>query len=126
MNDIIKNKKVIYGAIGAVALIIIFMIFSSGSDSKLSPNLTKALTMGQTYTLDNPNHGGVLLVKVPGKFGSREDESKDSDNVCVVDGGTAAVVEEETVINYMHFVKVKPQQGDCSGKSGWTSKINVK
>ena len=125
MSGITKNKKIIYAVAGIVALTIVYMIFSSGSDSTVSPGLKQSLSTGQTYTLDNPNHGGVLLVKAPGKFGSREDESKESENVCVVEGGTPAVVEQETVVNYMHFVKVKPTKGECEGKSGWTSKINV-
>ncbi len=102
------------------------MIFSSGSGSTVEPRLKQSLTIGQNYTLNNPNKGDVLLVRTPGKFGSREDESADSENVCVAVGGTSAKVEQETVINYMHFVKVSPVQGECKGKSGWTSKINVK
>jgi len=126
MSGIKISKKILYAIAGVVALIIVITIYNAGSDATLTPTLTQALSVGQSYTLENPNHGGVLLVKTPGKFGSREDESKDSENVCVVEGSTPAIVEQETVVNYMHFVKVKPTQGECAGKSGWTSKINVK
>jgi hypothetical protein len=119
------NKSILYAIAGIVAIAIVVTIFTSGSESTVSPTLTKALTMGQSYTLDNPNEGDILLVRTPG-FGTREDESKESENVCVVESNTPVTVEQETVINYMHFVKVKPTTGDCQGKSGWTAKINVK
>lgn len=125
MSGIKITKKMMYAVAGIIALLIIILIFNAGSDATIDPALTQSLSVGQTYTLKNPNRGDVLLVKTPGKFGSREDESKDSENVCVVEGSTPAIVEQETVVNYMHFVKVKPTKGDCEGKSGWTSKINV-
>jgi hypothetical protein len=119
------NKNIIYAIVGIVAITIIVTIFTSGSESTVSPTLSKALTMGQAYTLDNPNEGDILLVRTPG-FGTREDDSKESENVCVVESNTPVIVEQETVINYMHFVKVKPTSGDCAGKAGWTAKINIK
>ncbi len=119
------SKNIIYAIAGIVAIAIVVTIFTSGNDATVAPKLSQALTMGQSYTLESPNTGDILLVRTPG-FGSREDESKESENICVVDGNTPAIVEQETVINYMHFVKVKPTAGDCAGKSGWTAKINVK
>ncbi len=128
MSGIKIDKKIIYAIAGVIALIVLYLIFSSGSESTIAPQVNQSLIVGQTYTLDNPNQGkgDVLLVRTPGKFGSREDESKESENVCVVKGNTAVKFEQETMLNYMAFVKVQPTEGDCVGKSGWTAKINVK
>ncbi len=125
MSGITKNKNIMYAIAGVAAIAIIVMIMTSGSDATVDPILKQSLTIGQTYTVDGANTGDILLVRTPG-FGSREDESKESENVCVVKSNTPAVLEQETVINYMHFIKVKPTEGDCAGKSGWTAKINIK
>ncbi len=125
MSGIKIDKKIIYAIAGIILLVLLYLMFSAGSDSTVAPNVNQALNIGQAYKLESTNGGELLLVRTPG-FGSREDESKDSDNVCVVPSGTPATVEQETVINYMKFVKVKPSEGDCVGKTGWTAKINVK
>ncbi len=125
MSGIKIDKKIIYAIAGIVLLVLLYLMFSAGSDSTMSSQVNQTLNIGQSYSLNSPNRGDVLLVRTPG-FGSREDESQESENVCVVPSGTAATVEQETVINYMKFVKVKPTEGDCVGKTGWTAKINIK
>ena len=57
---------------------------------------------------------------------STEAEEDQEQSVCVTKAGTKATVEEEMVVGQLPFVKVKVLDGDCQGKSGWTSKVNVK
>lgn len=118
-----KNPKVFYGGVAAI-LFIMFFLFTRGGGVESTKIPT--VTMGQTYELRNPNVGDVLLVATPGKLSSAEAKEEDSQNICVVKGGTRATVLEEAVVNYIPYVKVKPIEGDCVDKTGWTSKVNIK
>jgi hypothetical protein len=124
----IKIKKTVLIGAGAVIAALLGLMMISGDDAKIAPQINQTLVPGNTYTLFSPNVGigEVLLVRSPGQFSSREDESADSNNVCVVAGSTPAVFEQETLINYISYVKVKPKTGTCVGKTGWTSKVNLK
>ncbi|MEE2767531.1 MAG: hypothetical protein VX679_08325 [Pseudomonadota bacterium] len=115
-----SNPKAFYGGIAVLLLLFVFNFVGSGAeDSKtMSTNLVK----GDTYTLKSPNGGRVLLMGMP-TFGSAG--SGEKTNVCTVKAGTKATLEEWTVVNFIHYVKVKPQGEQCDGKSGWTSKIHM-
>ncbi len=117
------SPKLLYGGIALLVLIVLWLMLRGGGEQI---EIKTTVTPGQTVTLQNPNVGNTLLVAVPGKLGSADDESDDSQNVCVVPPGTQAVVEEETVVNYIPFVKVKVLDGSCKDKNGWTSKVNIK
>lgn len=124
INDLrTGNPKVFYGTIGVI--VVLFLLLFMGGGTGESPQIRAALATGETYSLVNPNGGAVLLVAVPGKFSSVEYREEDSQNVCAVKSGTKAVVQEETFQNFIHYVKVKPSEGECQGKSGWTSKVNI-
>ncbi len=126
VNDLRQNNpKVFYGGLGAVVILFLFLLIGGGGTSQ-APQVKAALTVGETYRLVNPNGGEVLLVAVPGQFSSAEYKEEDSQNICVVDSNTQVVLQEETFVNYIHYVKVQPSGGPCKGKSGWTSKVNIK
>lgn len=116
-----SNPKVFYG--GAFVLLIFFLFTFVGSGPEDAVQMSVNLVNGQNYVMKNPNGGDVLLSTRPvfGSAGSGEDT-----NVCLVKPETVVKVTEQTMANYITYVKVEPQGGDCKGKSGWTSKVNIK
>ncbi|MGH8475596.1 MAG: hypothetical protein ACRERS_01745 [Methylococcales bacterium] len=116
-----QNPKI---ALGGGALLLIFFLYTFvGSGAEDSQQMSLALVMNQDYVMKNPNGGNVLLTARPifGSAGSGEDL-----NVCLVKPDTVVKVVEQTIANYIPYIKVTPQSGDCQGKSGWTSKVNIK
>lgn len=118
-----SNPKAFYGAIAGVFLLFLFILNTGGGGNKT--NVIANVKVGEQYSLKNPNVGKILLVAVPGKFSSSEYDEEDSQNVCVVEPNTRVKLLEETVANYIPYIKVEPQDGDCQGKKGWTSKVNL-
>jgi hypothetical protein len=116
-----SNPKAFYG--GIVILLLLFVFNFVGSGTEDSKAMSTNLVQGNTYSLQSPNGGKVLLMGMP-TFGSAG--SGEKTNLCTVKPGTKATLEEWTVVNYIHYVKVKPQDQQCDGKSGWTSKIHLK
>lgn len=114
------NPKLFYG--GIVVLFLAFLFLLTGSEPEDAPQMNLSLVKGQTYIVKNPNGGSVLLLAKP-MLGSAD--SGDEMNVCLVEPGTPAQYTEQTIVSYLHFVKVTVTSGECQGKSGWTSKINI-
>lgn len=122
-----KNPLAFYGGIGAIVLIALGLLFFGGGEVEQVP--VPAVQVGQTFKLVNPNvtgGGDVLLLQAPGQMGATDPELREKEQICVVKAGTPAKALEQTVVNYVKFVKVEPLSGDCQGKSGWTSIINLK
>jgi hypothetical protein len=120
--DLRKSKPaVFYGTVAALLILFLFTFVGSGTED--SVQMTMNLVNGQNYVMKNPNGGEVLLTTRPvfGSAGSGEDT-----NVCLVKPDTVVKVEEQTMANYIIYIKVAPQDGECLGKSGWTSKVNIK
>jgi hypothetical protein len=119
-----SNPKVIYGIVGAVVLGGLALAFSGGDN--VQGRKIAAVSVGQTITLENPNGGLSHLANAPGMVGVADSgEEKGEHSICVVPAGSRATIEEEQVV-MVPFVKVTVLDGECQGKSGWTSKINVK
>ncbi|MGR9105886.1 MAG: hypothetical protein ACU843_03045 [Gammaproteobacteria bacterium] len=116
-----SNPKAFYGALFALLILFLFTFVGSGTEDSAQMGMT--LVNGQNYVMKNPNGGEVLLTTRPvfGSAGSGEDI-----NVCLVKPETVVKVEEQTMANFITYIKVSPQDGDCQGKSGWTSKVNIK
>lgn len=122
-----KNPRVFYGGIGAFVLIVLALLFFGGGEVEQAPVPT--VQVGQTYKLVNPNvtgGGDVLLLQAPGRMGATDPELREKEQICVVEAGTPAKVLEQTVVNYVKYAKVEPLAGECQGKSGWTSLVNLK
>jgi hypothetical protein len=120
-----NNPKAIYIVIGAIVIIAITKVLTGeGEAGKVQ---VKALvSLGQTVTLDNPNGGLSHITATPGLI-SASDAEEDSDlNICRAAAGSHATIEEEQVVGLLPYVKVSVLDGECQGKSGWTSKVNVK
>lgn len=118
-----SNPKALYAAIGALVVIVLVLAISGGGHEV---QVKTALSVGQQVILDNPNGGGSQLTSTPGLMSASEAEEDKDQNVCLTKAGTRATVEEEMIVGQLPFVKVKVLDGDCQGKSGWTSKVNVK
>ncbi len=118
-----SNPKALYAAIGALVVIVLVLAMSGGGQEV---QVKTALSVGQQVILDNPNGGGSHLTTTPGLMSTSEAEEDQEQSVCLTKAGTKAMVEEEMVVGQLPFVKVKVLDGDCQGKSGWTSKVNVK
>lgn len=122
VTDLQKNNpKVFYGAVGVILIVFVFTFVGSGA--KDSGHVAMTLVNGNTYVVKNPNGGGTLLLSQPA-FGSAE--SGDDMNICVVEPGVSVRLEEQTIVNYINYIKISPVEGPCQGKSGWTSKVNLK
>jgi hypothetical protein len=117
------NPKALYALVGAVVVIALAIAMGSGGEEM---KIKTAVSVGQTVTLENPNGGNSHLTRVPGMMSASDAEEDKEQSICVAKGGTKATVEEEQVVGQLPFVKVKVQDGDCQGKSGWTSKVNIK
>jgi hypothetical protein len=118
------NPKAMYAAIGAIVVVILAVAMGGGEEGGAK---TKAmLSSGQSVILENPNGGSSHLTAVPGLMSASEAEEDKEQSICVAMAGTKATVEEEQIVSQLPFVKVKIQAGECQGKSGWTSKVNIK
>ncbi|MCX8049929.1 MAG: hypothetical protein N3A55_09795 [Methylohalobius sp.] len=125
----LKEQKplVFYGGLAALVLIVLGLFFLGGGGGERVPAPT--IQVGQTYQLVNPNvtgGGDVLLLQAPGRMGATDPELREKEQICVVEAGTQAKVLEQAVVSYVQYVKVEPLAGNCQGKSGWTSYVNLK
>lgn len=119
-----SNPKARYAVIGAAVVVLLALMLGGGEEAKKVP--TAVISVGSAVTLENPNGGNSHLTTVPGLMSASEAEEDKEQSVCVAKAGTKATVEEEQVVGRLPFVKVKVTDGECQGKSGWTSKVNIK
>lgn len=124
------DPKVLYGTIGGIVVLILAMTMMGGGGGEVAVSIK--VSNGQTVTLQDPNisSGKIPLTPNPGSLGASEEESKaegsDGPTTCMADAGNKAIVEEQMTSNYIPFVKVTAQNGNCQGKTGWTPLVNVK
>lgn len=122
-----SNPKAKYAAIGAAVLVALYLTMGGRSgDEGVTQIKSAAVSVGQTVTIQNPNVGNTILVPVPGRLGSADNEEDDTIVCRHVVAGTSATVEEENTVNYITFVKVTLKDGECAGKTGWLPKVNIK
>jgi len=120
----LKSNPMALGGL-VVAVILVGLWLGSGGGSGQVQVKTQ-VSMGQSVVLENPNGGNSHLTTAPGLMTTGSEDETSETSVCYVPSGTKGQVEEEQVAGQLPFVKVKILDGDCKGKSGWTSKINVK
>jgi hypothetical protein len=129
-----KNPKVFYGGIaGVVLLVLIAMMMGGGSDKPAitGPSLTN-IEVGKSYILKSPNSysqtSTVRLASVPGSMAAYDDTEKDDREGCLhLPQGTPVTVKDLTDAfgKKNAFAKVVAESGECKGKGGWTSAINI-
>lgn len=124
INTFKTNPKATYALLGAV-VVIVLAVLGTGETESGKVQVKAAVSLGQAVTLENPNGGLSHLTATPGLVSASEDEDSDL-NICVAPSGSHATIEEEQVVGLLPFVKVTVTDGECQGKAGWTSKVNVK
>lgn len=118
------NPKAMYAAIGAGILVILGVLSLSGGGGTQAKIAT--IGPGQSVVLENPNGGVSHLTAVPGMQSASEAEENQEVSICVAPEGTRATVEQEQMVGLLPYVKLNITDGVCQGKSGWTSKVNIK
>ena len=125
INTLKTNPKALYALIGAIAVGSLTIAMTGGGEGG-KVQVKAAVSLGQSVTLENPNGGLSHLTATPGLI-SASDAEEDSDlNICQAPSGSHGTVVEEQVVGLLPFVKVAVTDGACQGKTGWTSKVNVK
>ncbi|MGI9212201.1 MAG: hypothetical protein ACR2HF_06980 [Methylococcaceae bacterium] len=119
------NPKAMYAAIGAGLLLILGVLSLSGGGSSTQAKIP-TIGPGQSVVLGNPNGGDSHLTAVPGMQSASEAEENQEVSICVAPEGTRATVQEEQLVGLLPYVKLNIIDGVCQGKSGWTSKVNIK
>ena len=127
-----KNPKVFFGAIGAIAVLLI-LLMSGGESKQLSGPKIQSLVVGQKYVLKSANSydpaATVRLVGVPGAIAAYDDtEEADRTASCqhIPQGTHVSVIELQDAYGTKNaFVKVLMEEGECKGKDGWALAIDV-
>lgn len=129
INTLKTNRKAQYALAGAV-VVLILASFMGGGGGEIQQRAPAVVATGQTVTLENPNGGNSHLTIAPGLVSAADAEEDKEQSVCMAKAGTKAIVKEEQVVPVagggLPFVKVEVVDGECKGKTGWTSKVNVK
>jgi hypothetical protein len=125
-----KNPKVFFGAIGAVVLIIGYLMFFGGKPEVISGPAQLNLVVGQNYTLKTPNSAGekplIRMVSTPGQMEAYDDtEETDREGCKNLPEGTGVAVKDLFKQPGMNFARVEILDGDCKGKIMWTLAVNV-
>lgn len=124
LNTLKTNASARYALIGAVVAVILISFMGGGSS--VTEVKVAQISVGQSVTVENPNGGNSQLTVAPGMMAASADPDDTEQNVCLVKGAAKATVEEEQMAGMLSYVKVKVLDGDCQGKSGWTSKVNIR
>lgn len=124
LSNLQNNPKLLYLLIGVVAIGSLTMALTGDGDGG-KVQVKAAVSVGQSIALENPNGGLSHLTATPGLISASDEEDSDL-NICKAPAGSHGTVEEETVVGLLPFVKVTVTDGECQGKTGWTSKVNVR
>lgn len=98
----------------------------SGCGSSSDDKPAQMLQAGQSVTLENPNGGLSHLTSGPGMMSASVSEEDREQSICTAQPGTHGTVEEIQIVDTLPYVKVAITDGDCAGKSGWTTRTNIK
>lgn len=117
------NSKALIAAaiVGLGALAYLFTSANSTSEVK-----ALMISQGQEVTIENPNGGLSHITSGPGMMSASVSEEDKEQSICTAQPGTRGVVEDQQVIDMLQYVKIKISNGDCEGKSGWTTKTNIR
>lgn len=130
-----SNPKVFFGGIGGIALLLLVIMFSGGSDKKLPTHQLKPISIGQSYVLKSPNtydsNATIRLVSVPGSMAAYDDtEENDRDGGCkhMPQNTPVKLIQSQVDGTDKNVVWVEIEvtaAGECQGRKAWTSAINL-
>ncbi len=127
-----SNPKVFYGGVAGVALVLIILVMSGGSDKKLPVRQAKDINIGQNYVLKSANAADpsapIRLVTVPGSMAAYDDTEEEDRAGCklMTPGTPVKVVQTQDAYGKKDaFVQVEMTAGECQGRKGWVLAINV-
>lgn len=128
-----SNPKAFFGGIGAVVLVLLYLVMSGGSDPKLPVHQSKAIVPGQNYVLKSANaydpSATIRLVAVPGSMAAYDDtEEADRDGACkhMPQGTPVKAIQSQDAYGKKDvFVEVEMTSGECQGKRGWALAIDL-
>jgi hypothetical protein len=124
--ETLKTNPKALAAAGVAVFLVLFLVLK-GSDDADKPASVAAISVGQKVTIKNPNVGNTILLAAPGAVGLA-DSDNDQDDMIVcrhVVSGSSATINEESTVNYIPFVKLTLNDGECAGKTGWMAKVNI-
>ncbi len=128
-----SNPKVFFGGIGAVVLVLLIIMMSSGSNKELPIHKATTINVGQNYVLKGANttapEATIRLVAIPGSMAAYDDTEKD-DRVggCkhMPQGTPVRVLQTQDAYGKADaFVQVEMTSGECQGQKGWVLAINI-
>lgn len=130
-----SNPKVFFGGIGAIVVVLLILLMSGGDDKKLPVHQAKPIVPGQNYVLKSPNtydpSATVRLVSVPGSMAAYDDtEEADREGGCkhMPQNTPVKLIQSQNDSADKDIVWVEVEMtgsGECQGKRGWTSSINL-
>lgn len=127
-----SNPKVFFGGVGAVALVLVALMFGGGSDAKLPVHQAKPIVVGQSYVLKSANaydqQATIRLVAVPGSMAAYDDTEEADREGCkhIPQGTPVKVVQSQDAYGKKDvFAEVEMTSGECQGKRGWALAINL-
>ena len=127
-----SNPKVFFGGLAGIVLLLGLMM-SGGSDSKLPVHQAKPIVVGQSYVLKGANaydpNATIRLVSVPGSMAAYDDtEEADRDGSCkhIAEGTPVKLVQSQDAYGKKDvFAEVEMLSGECEGKRGWALSVNL-
>ena len=124
LGGIPANPKALYGGVAAALVLgLVYLGFSGGSTSE---SRIVNLGQGQAVVVENPNGGLSHITAGPGIMSASVSEEDRDQSICTAKPGTSATVDEVQTIELLTYVKVTLTDGECEGKSGWTTKTNIR
>ena len=130
-----SNPKVFFGGVGTVVVLLLYMMMSGSDKPDLPVHQAKPMVPGQNYVLKSPNtydpNATVRLVSVPGSMAAYDDtEEADREGACkhMVQNTPVKLVQTQKDSTDPNVVWVEVEMtgaGECQGKKGWTSSINL-
>ena len=128
-----SNPKVFFGAIGGLLLVIVFMLFSGGSNNPIPSRKAVNLAIGNTYTLKGVNSYGdnakIRLVAVPGSMAAYDESEKEgNEGTCrhMPLGTKVKLLQIQEAFGGAKFVELEIlDSGECTGRKGWATANNL-
>ncbi len=128
-----SNPKVFFGAIGGVVVLLLILVFSSGSSPEVPKHQAVPVVVGENYVLKGANASApeatIRLVSVPGSMAAYDDtEEEDRVGGCkhMPQGTRVKVTQIQAAYGKADaFAQVEILDGECAGQKGWVLSINL-